>query len=85
MFRRNWTTLSNCINHSTLNNGHNQVHVCISMKKPTNVQFPITIARQEWIRFSVQYLMMLHRRYAYATHVSACKPNQLVEVGEHGK
>lgn len=55
------------------------------MKKLTNMHFPIIITRQEWIRFTIQYLMMLHRIYAYATQVFACKPNQLVEVGEHGK
>ena len=48
----------------------------LTKKKIANLALSVTITKGGEVRFSIWFLMMLHRRFANATQVLLCKSNQ---------
>ena len=66
---------SSFINYLTLNNEHNLEDLCIQLRINKHA-LPIDTTKSGEVRSTILFLVILHRRFASAMHVSLCKYNQ---------
>lgn len=64
MFKRDLTTLSNFSNYSTFDREHNWKDLSIQLRNEKKNALTITITKSCENRFSIQFLLIFHRRFA---------------------